>query len=244
MPSQDQTEVHVGKAVAGQYRLTAGNLLHQSSGPKGWKVNALTAGNFAGDEADELVVAAVVDGVQQVTRGDGRTAQSGEAMPGVSGSQLYSSPKARVIALTHGIFANGHESLVTALHALAADAPQNAVYVGDGVTTAAAQQIFDAKSSTVQALAVARLGTQGARLLTVLDESGTTRVYAGALGNPAAKQLYDVATWRVTALSAAQLDSDADDELVTGFDQPDKTQVRWGNGTKGLDDGGVIYSFP
>ena len=241
---QDQTEVHVGKAVAGQYRLIAGNLLHQSSGPKGWKVNAMTAGNFVGDDTEELIVAAVVDGVQQITRGDGRTAQSDEAMPGVSGAQLYSSPKTRVVALTHGAFANGKEAVVSALHALGADAPQNAIYVGDGVKTAADQQIFDAKANPVLALAVAKLGGQAARLLTVLDEAGTTRVYVGTPSNVTAKRLYDVPAWRVTALSAAQLDSDADDELVAGFDQPDKTQVRWGNGTKSLDDGAVIYSFP
>lgn len=242
-PDQDQTRIFVGKAVAGQYRLLAGNLLHESSGAAGWKVNALTAGNFVGDEAEELLVAAVVNGVQQIQRGDGHTPQSGAAMPGVSGALLYSSPKLRVVALAHGIFANAKESVVTAFAASAADG-QNAVYLGDGVTTAADQQIFDAKDKPILALTVAKLGGQAARVVTVLDEAGTTRVYAGTTSNVTAKRLSDGAGWRVTSLTAARLDEDADDELVAAFDQPDKTQVRWGNGTKSLDDGGILYSFP
>ena len=244
-PEQDQTRIQVGKATGGQYRLNAGALLHESSGASGWKVSALCAGNFTGDEADELVVAAVVNGVQQIQRGDGRSPQSDTAMPGVGGTLLYSSPLLRVVALGHGVFANGKESLVTALHAPApaADAPQNAIYVGDGVTTAADKLVFDAKANAVQGLTVAKLGAQ-TRLVTVIDEGGTTRVYVGTPSGVTAKRLYDTAAWRVTSLSAARIDADADDELVAGFDQPDKTQVRWGNGGKALDDGGIIYSFP
>ncbi len=244
-PEQEQTRIQVGKATAGQYRLNAGSLLHESSGPTAWKVNALSAGNFIGDEADELLVAAVVNGVQQIQRGDGRTPQSGAAMPGVSGAVLYSSPKLRVVALTHGVLAKGKESVVTAVRAMTpgTDAPQNAVFVGDGITTAADQQVFDSKTNPIQALTVAKLAGQ-TRLVTVIDEAGTTRVYVGTTGSLTARRLYDVAAWRVTSLTAANLDEDADDELVAGFDQPDKTQVRWGNGTKGLDDGGIIYSFP
>ena len=244
-PEHDQTRIQVGKPAGGLYRLNAGSLLHESSGPTGWKVSALTAGNFTGDEADELVVAAVVNGVQQIQRGDGRTAQSEAAMPGVSGTSLYSSPKLRVVALSHGVFANAKESLVTALRAPepAADAPQNAIYVGDGVTTAADKLVFDAKANPVLGLTVAKLGGQ-VRLVTLIDEAGTTRVYAGTPSSVTAKRLYDAAAWRVTALTAARVDEDADDELVTGFDQPDKTQVRWGNASKSLDDGGLIYTFP
>ncbi len=240
---KDQTRIQVGKVAGGQYRLNAGSLLHESTGPKGWKVTALTAGNFTGDEADELVVAAVVDGVNQIQRGDGRTAQSGDAMPGVSGTLLYSSTTQHVVALTHGVFAGAKESIVTVLRAPGPEAKvaPSGVYMGDGVSTAADKQVFDSKSGPVLGLTVAKVGGQ-VRLITIIDE-GTTRVYAGSPSSVTAKRLYDAKDWRVTSLTAAAMDDDADDELVAGFDQPDKTQVRWGNGSK-LDDGGILYSFP
>lgn len=241
----EETRISVGRISDGQYRLLGGSLLHESSGPSSWHVSALTAAKVGHAEVEQLFVAAVVGGVQQIHRGDGRTAQSGGAMPGVTGAVLYTNAGARVTALSHGAVTGSSGSLLTALSSLDGHTPNNAVYMGDGITTAADKLVFDAGKQQVRALTVGDFGNKGAGLVTVLEDADRSRVYLGDTSRVLGRKLHEDAKWRVTSLATLARDGGAH-ELVAAFDQPEKTEIRRGSGATSpwRTHATTVYSFP
>ena len=244
LAASDRTQVWVGKASSdGRYDLNGGTKLLDSSGAAGWKVNALTAGKFAGDTNDQLITAAVISGVQQIWRGDGRTAQSGSLAPGVAATSLYSSPKWRVTAMTNGVITGGTNSLITGFHWVASSTVLNRIYLGDGVGAASTTTILDT-TKLVTALTVGKLGGTTPRLVSGFDTSGTGEVYLWTGTTMASTALYSNPVWHITSLAAGKVDSTTNDQLITSLDLPGRTEVDWADGTTGILNGGKLYVFP
>ncbi|RYZ04386.1 MAG: right-handed parallel beta-helix repeat-containing protein [Myxococcales bacterium] len=241
----DETQVWVGAPTTdGRYQLTWGAKLLDSSGASGWKVNALTAGKFGADSADVLVTAAVVNGVQQIWRGDGHTAQSGSSIPGVALSSVYSNSSWRVTAMTNGAISGSTNSLITAFQWVASSSQINRIYTGDGVGGATSVQILPDTTKMVTALAVGRLGASTPRLVSSFDAAGTGQVYVWSGTTIGASAIYSNQFWAITSLATGAVDATSNDQLITSIDQVGRTEVRWADGTTGITNGGTLYAFP
>jgi hypothetical protein len=245
LSTNDLTQVWVGAPTSdGRYGLNAGTKLLNSLGASGWKVSALTAGKFGNDAADTLITAAVINGVQEIWRGDGHTAQSGTSIPGVAGTRLYSNEKWRVTALTNGVISGSTSSLITAFHWVASSTLLNRIYTGDGVGGASSVQILPDSTKVITALTVGKLGGSTPRLVSAFDDAGTGQVYLWTGTTIGASPVYSNQFWDVTSLAAGAVDATSNDQLITSFDQPGKTEVHWADGTSSATSGGLLYAFP
>ena len=245
LAANDRTQIWVGAPNSDdRYNLNGGAKLLDSSGAAGWKVSALTAGRFAGDAEDVLITAAVISGVQQIWRGDGHTAQSGSSAPGIAGTNLYSSPKWRVTALTNGVISGATNSLISGFHWVGSSAQINRIYTGDGVGGAATTSILPDTTKIVTALTVGKLGGTTPRLVSAFDASGTGQVYPWTGTTISSTALYSNSLWDITSLAAGKVDSVTNDQLITAFDEATRTEVHWGHGTTSTTNGGTMYAFP
>ena len=243
--SLDATQIWTGKRASdGRYDLNGGTKLYDGSGASAWKVNAMTAGKFGSDASDVLVTAAVVSGVQEIWRGDGRSAQSGSSRPGVAVTKLYSNANWRVTAMTNGVVSGAVNSLITAYHWVGNSNALNAIYTGDGVGGASTTQILASSPKPVSAMTFGRFGGSTARLVSSFDNGTVSEVYVWTGATIGASPIYSNASWRVTSLATAQIDAIANDQLVTSLDFGPRTRVDWGDGTTGVTNGGSLYAFP
>jgi hypothetical protein len=241
----DMTQIWVGKRAAdGRYNLNGGTKLYEGTGASAWKVSAMTAGRFGMDFEDVLVTAAVSNGVQEIWRGDGHSAQSGASQAGVAITKIYSSANWRVPAMTNGVISGGVNSLIVAYHWVASSTALNRIYTADGVAGANSVQILPDTTKQITAMTVGKLGGSTPRLVTAFDTGSAGQVYPWTGTTIAASPIYSNGSWRVTSLATAQVDAAANDQLVTSLDLSTRTLVTWGDGTTGVTNGGTLYSFP
>jgi hypothetical protein len=244
--STDRTQIAAGSVVDGAYRFSAATTLADMTG---WDVSAITAGKFGTDTTDKLITAVTTGGQQKIFRGDGVTAASGSSIPGVdNGSPLYSNNNWRVQALTNCKLNGSTNQLISGFRWLGSGAPLNRIYTGDGVTTGASTFIFSDATKVVTALACGKLGGASVQLATGFDVAGVGTVYtSNGIGSLLSKKVYENTFWDITALAAAQVDPDTNDELITAFDSAIKTEVHTGDGTtlsSGATNVGTFYKNP
>ncbi len=252
-PSNDLTQVHRGVLADGTYSLVGGGKLLDSIGSAGWKVTAMTAGQFSGT-VPKLYTAVSISGTQQIHRGDGITPQSGASKLGVSdGTIIYSSNNWAIPAISTGkIDSSGALKLITAFRWLGSGSPTNRIYLGDASVTNGATNggtIFESSTWQVRGLATGKLDGSATRLISAFDAEGTGKLY---LSNSSAQaqgtSLYSNSTWDIAAIAVGNTDSaSAGDEVTTAFDQPSATQVHSGDGTtsgSGATNVGSYYRWP
>jgi len=84
---------------------------------------------------------------------------------------------------------------------------------------------------------------------TGVASSGVGKVYSsdGTTTNLLANKIYENQFWDITAMAAGRVDTDADDELVTAFDNSVQTELHSGDGTTltfGATAAGMFYKNP